>query len=177
MTAIAPQPSDPKSPPPKNGHTNLWQRRLIQPIKAQLMQGVSARELSRAVAISTTTAIFPILGTTTLIGLAVGFLLRLNQTVIHSVNFLCTPLHILLILPFVRFGEKLLGAPTVTFSIPDMIAIFKDSPADFFHRFGATCLHCILGWAVIAPVLVLTLYAIALPLIRRLKRITLSPAT
>lgn len=176
MTAMASVPPSAESLPATKGRGNFLQRRLIQPIKTQLMQGASARALSCAVAVSTATAIFPILGTTTLIGLAVGHLFRLNQPVIHSVNFLCTPIHILLILPFVRFGEKLVGASAVTFSIPEMLKIFKNSPSDFFHQYGATCLHCILGWAVVAPFLVALLYPITLPLVRHLKKLTLPAA-
>ncbi len=177
MIAMAAIPPTAESPTATKGRANLWQRRLIQPIKNQLIQGASARALSCAVAVSTATAIFPILGTTALIGLAVGYVFRLNQPIIHSVNFLCTPLHILLILPFVRFGEKLVGAPAVTFSIADMMAIFKNSPADFFHQYGATCLHCIAGWAVVAPFLVALLYPITLPLVRRLKKVTFAAST
>jgi len=174
MTSTITQPSAPQPPAGENAGANFWQRRLIQPIRTQLMQGASARELSRAVAISVTTSIFPILGTTTLIGLAVGFLFRLNQTVIHSINFLCTPIHVLLILPFARLGEKITDAPPVPFSIPDMLAMFKNSPGEFFHRYGATCLHCILGWAIVAPLLIALLYMITLPMIRRLKKVTFS---
>ncbi len=133
------------------------------------MQGASVERLTWAVVVALVTGIFPILGTTTIVALVAGYLFRLNQPVIHAVNLVCYPLHILLILPFVRFGEWLFGAGPVPFSIPEMLAIFKDSPARFFELYGMTCLYCIAAWGLVAPVLGAVLYPAMLPLVRKLK--------
>jgi hypothetical protein len=55
-----------------------------------------------------------------------------------------------------------------------MISLFTHQPREFFHRFGVTALHAILGWAVVAPFWIPLVYLMAQkPLqatARRLKR-------
>ena len=57
----------------------FWQRRLLDPLMGFLAQGVTPRELSRAISLAVLCGLFPFLGATTLLTLGVGFTLHLNQ--------------------------------------------------------------------------------------------------
>ena len=118
-----------------------------------------------------TLGVFPILGSTTALCLAAAALLKLNQPVIHLVNWFAYPLQIPLILVFIRLGEKIVGAPPVPFSITDMLQRFKDSPAQFLRDFGLTGLHGICGWLVVAPLVVAILYFALRPVLRKMAKV------
>lgn len=149
---------------------SFWQRRVVQPILAQLRQGITPEKLALTLALGLTLAMFPVLGTTSILCFLAGLAFRLNQPVIQLVNWLAYPLQLSLLLVFIRLGEKLCGASPVPFSIPDLMARFKQAPGKFLAEFGMTGLHGILGWGLVALVLVPGLYYGLLPLLRKLRQ-------
>ena len=150
---------------------SFWRRRVRDPILAQLRQGTTPEKIALTIALGVMLGVFPILGSTTALCLAAAVLLKLNQPVIHLVNWLIYPLQPPLILVFIRLGEKLAGAPPVPFSITDMLARFKDSPAQFFRDFGLTALHGIVGWLLVAPLVVAILYFALRPGLRKMAKV------
>src|SRR5262245_45120940 len=64
----------------------FWRRRVIGLIVAQLTQGVSPEKIALTIALGSTIAIFPIMGSTTLLCLIVGVWCKLNQPIIQLVN-------------------------------------------------------------------------------------------
>jgi hypothetical protein len=111
------------------------------------------------------------MGSTTTLCAIVGFCLKLNQPVIQLVNFLVYPLQLATILVFVRIGESVVCAPHISFSIPELIHKFNESPAKFLQQFGMTGVHGIIAWCVIAPCVGALLYFILLPPIEKLAQL------
>jgi len=149
----------------------LWQRRVLDPIVAQLTQGITPEKIALTLAIGSALALFPVIGTTTLLCLLVGILLRLNQPIIQMVNFLCAPIHIPLIYLSVRWGQRLFGVPVVPFSIRYFVNLLWNDPVHFMHRFGATLLHAIVVWGIAAPFWVTVFYYLMLPMLREIARL------
>lgn len=142
---------------------NLWQERVIALIAAQFTQGFTPPKIALTISLGFNLGLFPILGaTTTLCGLA-ALCLRLNQPVIQLVNWLTSPLQLVMILVFVRIGEWLMHAKHISFSIPELIRKFHESPGRFFQEFGMTGLHGIMAWLLIAPFTTALVYFILLP--------------
>ena len=150
---------------------SFWRRRVRDPIMAQLKQGTTPHKMALTIGLGAALGVFPILGSTTALCLAAAALLKLNQPVIHLVNWLVYPLQIPLLLVFIRFGEKIVGARPVPFSVTDMLQRFKDSPAQFFRDFGLTALHGIGGWLVVAPLVVAILYFVLRPALRKMAQV------
>ena len=144
----------------------FWQRRLIQPIRNQLTQGVTPRAIAVGIAVGAICGIFPVLGTTSVLTALVTFVFRLNQPITQAVSWLVYPLQIALIPAFVRGGEFLLGAEPISFSIPQMISDFGDSPGAFFSQFKMTFVHCIVAWGVAVPILAVLIIGITHPILR-----------
>lgn len=157
------QEQDGASAPSKPG---FWQRRLIQPIRNQLTQGVSPRALAIGIAVGAICGIFPVLGTTSVLTALVTFVFRLNQPITQAFSWLVYPLQIALIPAFVRGGEFLFGAEPISFSIPQMMKDFAASPGAFFAQFKMTFVHCIVAWTVAVPVLAVLIVGITHPLLR-----------
>ncbi len=148
----------------------FWRERVVGLIGAQLTQGVTPQKISLTIALGITLAMFPILGSTTLLCAAVAFWLKLNQPIIQLVNWLAYPLQFAMLLPFIRIGEWLTRAPQVTFSIPQMLRKFHDSPGKFLGEFGMTGIHGIIAWLLIAPILSALIYFTLLPPLKKLSQ-------
>jgi uncharacterized protein (DUF2062 family) len=157
------------STPPARG---FWQRRLVDPLVAQLTQGVTPDRLAATLAVGTACSLFPFLGLTSLLNLVVGIRLRMNQPILQTLNQLLGPLHLLMILAYVRLGEWLWRASDARFTIGDMIRTFRDETfLVFLERFGWAGIHALSAWIITTPLLVAAIYYPLRPVLRRLARL------
>ena len=145
---------------PQGKLSRFWKKFVVKPIKQQLTRGVTVEKIALSMAISPVISAFPVLGTTNMLSLLAGSILRLNLPFLLLFKSLFYPLHLGLILVFIRIGESLNGAPHIPFSIPQLLALFKDDPMQFARDFGMTALYGIEAWALIAPWFAIPLYFI-----------------
>ncbi len=129
-------------------------------IREQLTQGITPQKVAFTVALGAAVGIFPVLGSSTLLCLSLGAALKLNQPMLQAVNYLVSPLQIIMIPIFARIGEMIVGAKHFPFSIPEVVKSFSESPASFIAQFGILGLHAALAWtALAAPILCLAYFA------------------
>ena len=165
MNIAAPSPNPPGTRP----RPPFWRRRVVQPLLALLAQGVTPDKLSATLAVGTVCSMFPFLGTTAALNLGVGLWLRMNQPVLQTLNQVLGPLHVVMILVYVRIGEVLWRAPEADrFSIVEMVRAFADlSFGEFLQRFGWAGVHAFTAWALTSPLLLATIYFFFRPIMRR----------
>jgi len=154
----------------------FWKRRLVKPVLSLLKQGITPRSLAFSLALGCAMGVFPVLGTTTMLCIALAALLRLNYAAVQLTNWLVYPLQIVLILPFVRLGEKLFGAEPFPLSVAELAAVAKDGPLKVFSMFGESILHALAGWIITAVPTMLLLYLMLEPLLRRALARSTAPA-
>lgn len=155
---------------------NLLQRRVVDPIVAQLTQGLTPQKIALTIAIGSSIAMFPILGTTTLICLIVGVFMKLNQPIIQAVNLASTPIHIPFIFYSFKWGELLFGAAQTRLEMRAMRRLLIDDPLRFVQDYGTTALHAIVVWAVLVPFWATAVYYISLPILRGIENARLATA-
>ncbi len=154
--------------PPGSPAGGFWRRRLLEPLRRQLLQGVTPRKLAVTLAVGSVCSLFPFLGFTSLLNLGVGVVLRLNQPLLQGWNQLLGPLQLLLILPYVRAGELIWGAPAGAFTVTTMLEVFaRASWSEFLTRFGWAGVHALTAWLVTAPLLAAALYLPLVPVFTR----------
>lgn len=154
-----------------------WQRRIFQPIRQQMTQGISADRIALTLALGFSLGIFPILGSGFLLCGVAAWCLRLNQPLIQAVGTVAYPAQLLLLLPFYRAGEWAFQVPPVPLSIPVLLQeFFRDIP-EFLKRYGMTGVRGIVVWAVITPPVGTALYFLLLPCLRRLAPVSALPAS
>lgn len=146
---------------------SFWQRRIVAPILAQLRQGITPEKIALTVALGSVLAVFPVLGSTTILCAAAAASLRLNQPIIQLVNYLVYPLQFALLIPFYRAGEWF-GAPHLSLSIPEMVERFRAGPLRFIADFGTIALGGVAAWLLLAPLVAAPLYFALRPLLHRL---------
>lgn len=125
-------------------------------VRLILTQGLTPRALARCVVAGVAFSVFPIMGTTTVLCAAVAAAGRLNQVAIQGVNWLVAPLHVMLIIPLMRLGERVWGAPPLPLASDELIALVRADAMGFARRFGMTLVHAVSGWALtVLPLAVL----------------------
>ena len=152
----------------QNSRESWWRRWLVAPVVRQLTLGTTPEKIAWTIALGVVLGVFPIMGTTTLVCLLAGWLFRLNQPVLHVFKSLVYPLHLALILVFIRLGERLYGVPLISFSIPQLLAKFKEDPLQFGKDFGLAAWHGVSAWLLIAPVAAILIKVALMPVIKRL---------
>jgi uncharacterized protein (DUF2062 family) len=153
------------SPAPRS----FWKRRLADPVVGLLSHGVTPDKIAATLAVGTAVSLLPFFGVTTLFNLVVGLKLRMNQPLLQALNYLLTPVHLVMIFVYVRFGETLWGAHDTPFSIRELFSMFHEKPfAEFLQRFGWTGIHAFTAWALSVPVIIPVLYYTLRPLMRKL---------
>ena len=148
---------------------SFWQRRMVDPIIAQITQGVTPDRIAFTLAVGSGVSMFPFLGFTSLLNLAVGLRLRLNQPILQTLNQLLGPLHLIMIIIYVRVGEAIWGAERIPFSIPVLLDTLRHQPiSEFLHRFGWASIHALTAWVISLPLIILPLNVILRPILRKL---------
>lgn len=153
---------------PDTSGKSRFRRWIVEPILVQLKRGITPEKISLSIALGITLGIFPIMGSTSLVCFFFGWLLKLNQGILHLFKTIVYPLQLCLILIFIRLGQQLNGVPLIRFSIPELLTQFKESPAQFASDFGMAALHGIEAWAIAAIILIPLIRMISLYLIKKM---------
>jgi uncharacterized protein (DUF2062 family) len=138
----------------------LLDKYLLAPVLALLTQGLSPRLLALSLAVGLVVGIFPVLGTTTVLCTLVAAGLRLNHIAVQTVHLLVTPVQLLLIIPFVRVGEWVLGKAPQPLSIGEGLALIAQGALNAVAVLWDAILHAMLGWVLLCPVLFVVVYVI-----------------
>ena len=130
----------------------VWfNKKIKDPLIEELKQGITAKELAAACAVSLAIAVNPFIGTTTILCLLAGKLLKLNHVVMQTINYFSYPLQIALIIPWIRLGEKITGATAQPIELSQILAEFSQSFGNFLSKFLEMGFHAFLGWIVVIP--------------------------
>jgi uncharacterized protein (DUF2062 family) len=141
--------------------------RLFKPLLTLLLQGVSPRRLALCVAIGVVVGNIPILGISTILCAAIALAFRLNLPAMQMVQAAMAPTQILLIIPFVRFGEWLLRLPPQPVSIKEGLALLAQGAGHAIVVLRDAILHAGLAWMLVAPIAVLLIYTLLTPVFAR----------
>jgi uncharacterized protein (DUF2062 family) len=148
---------------------------LISPLRALLKQGITPARLALSMASGLTIGLFPIVGTTTAICTMLAIGLRMNLLVIQLGNWLIYPLQLILVVPFLIMGEHIFGSTTNL--DPSYVAeLLRTDILLAVQTVSRMILHGAFAWALCAPLIFLSIYAVLLPLFRIMgSRTTMPP--
>ncbi len=144
------------------------QRRVKAPVIALLRQGITPDKMALCLALGVGIGVFPILGTTTATCAIVALTLRLNLVAIQIANYVVYPLQILLIIPFLRLGEWLVGATPLPLSVTQIVERFEGGFWNGINTLTTALLHAALGWLVVVPAVTAGIYLALRPVMRRM---------
>lgn len=142
--------------------------RVGQVLGDQIRQGLSAHEIALTLGIGLCLSVPPVIGVTTILCTVAAIVLRLNQPVIQTINVLAYPLQLLLLVPFLRAGEWLFGAPHTPLSPGRIVAMGKADLFGTIESLWTVTWHGAVVWMIASPPAALLVYRLTKPALERL---------
>lgn len=124
--------------------------RFRQRLRRLLLQGSSPQQLAACISLGAVVSVCPIIGAPTPLLALMALVLRLNMPLIQAVNYLGTAPQWLLIVPFLRLGEWLVGGEPLPLAPAEIIEHLRQDALGFFGEFGFAAWHAAIGWIVVA---------------------------
>ena len=149
---------------------SVWRRKVADPLLRLLKQGVTPRQLAFGVALGLVVGVFPVVGATTILCLVLASVFRLNHIAVQTGNWVAYPFLLMLVIPFVRFGEFVTRSEQFPISPARLKEVASEGAVVFFQTFSQAILHGIIGWSIVAPLAIALLFVALLPLFRLWKR-------
>ena len=140
-----------------------------------LSDGQSPAKTAWTIALGFAVGMFPLLGLTTIACVLLASVLRLKQAPIQLGNYVALPFQILLVIPFLRLGERITGAERFVFDPPALLKGFPHIPESTARAVVMAQWHMIEGWAVVAPLAFLLAGLLAKAILRRKQRAGIVP--
>jgi uncharacterized protein (DUF2062 family) len=129
-----------------------FRERVKDPLLELLRQGLSPRGLAWSLAAGVAIGIIPLFGTSTGLCVAVAMAFRLNQPAMQLANYLAYPLQLLLLLPFIRLGERLFSAPHLALSLAQLQLALRTDAWGTVQLFWTSLWHASVAWLLVVPV-------------------------
>lgn len=126
-------------------------RRIKDPLLALLRKGLSPEGLAWSLAVGLALGVIPLFGTSTALCVGAALAFRLNQPAMQLANYLAYPLQIILLIPFIRLGERLFGVPRLPLSLPTLLDAMKVDAWGTLGRFWTSLWHAGVAWLLVVP--------------------------
>lgn len=155
-------------------HHNWIYRRCVLPILALLRMGATPRTLAWSIAVGLVIGINPVLGSTTLLCLAVTFRFRLNLVAAQIANHVMFPLELALVIPFIRLGSYVFRTAAMPLSPHLFLQDARIAPLALTRQLWMWEWHAFVLWAsvsvVVTPLVALALTPVLRGLLERIQR-------
>ncbi|MDP1830529.1 MAG: DUF2062 domain-containing protein [Geothrix sp.] len=144
-----------------------WLRnRVWNPLLGLLRHGLSPEGLAWSLAAGLALGIIPLFGTSTALCAGAAMAFRLNQPAMQLANYLAYPLQLALLIPFIRLGEWIFGAPHLPLSLAVIQGALQADAWAALGLFWTSLWHAGMAWLLVVPVpMVLLAWGLA-PLFR-----------
>jgi uncharacterized protein (DUF2062 family) len=149
-------------------HHNWIYRRVALPILALLRMGASPEKLAWSIAVGLLIGINPILGSTTVLCLALAFLLRLNVAASQLGNHIVYPLELILVIPFIRAASRAFHTAPMPLSANQLMHAAREHPLNLIRQLWLWEWHAFLLWALLAAIAIPAIAFTLTPVMRHL---------
>jgi uncharacterized protein (DUF2062 family) len=134
---------------------------------ALLRMGAMPRSLAWSIAVGLLIGINPVIGSTTLICLAVTIRFRLNVVAAQIANHAMFPLELVLLVPFIRLGSRVFHTAAMPLAPHLMLEEARISPLTLIRKLWMWEWHAFVLWAAIALVAAPLIAQALTPLLQR----------
>jgi uncharacterized protein (DUF2062 family) len=146
---------------------DLFQRRVLLPLRDLLRQGITPEKVALSVACGVVLGVFPVIGATTILCALAAIALRLNLPAIQVVNYVATPLQLALLLPLMRLGESIFRAPRLQFSMAQILEMIRADASHAISTLWVSTMYAIAAWLILAPASAAAIYFLLRAPLRR----------
>jgi uncharacterized protein (DUF2062 family) len=143
---------------------NKW---LIGPFTKFLKIGLSPEKLAQSFALGICLGTMPVPGSTITCTIA-AITLKLNFGAIQLINYMVSPLQLLLIYPLFKAGAALTSSQIMSGTLDSFTERFRLDVWNTLLELGTTAMFAVAVWAVISVPVGIILYKVSLPVFRRI---------
>jgi len=144
-------------------------RRMVLRIIDLLRQGITPEKIAQSLAFGIVLGIFPVLGSTTILCALAAIIFRLNLPAIQLVNYFVYPLQLVLLIPFIRFGEILFRSPHLSLSLPFIFRMIRENAWQTTKTYWTSGWHAMIAWCLVGPLAIYLLAKLLTPVLRKLE--------
>jgi uncharacterized protein (DUF2062 family) len=148
----------------------FFHRRVVHPLLELLRMGATPEGLAWSLAIGVVVGVNPLLGSTTVVGLALAGIFRLNLVASQIGNHIVYPVQIALFPLWVHIGSVLFHTPGLPMGKRALIEGVTRHPWETTRLLWTWEWHALIVWFVAAIVAAPLLKAVLEPMLRRLHR-------
>lgn len=122
----------------------------VRQVRAIFSSGLDPRTLALTLAVGVALGVLPLLWGTTFLCALAARMLKLNQVAMQTVNYLCYPLQLALLLPFCRLGLRLFPwGPAIP---PEFLShLFHGDARGGASQLVVVTLKALGAWFIVAP--------------------------
>jgi uncharacterized protein (DUF2062 family) len=131
---------------------NLWQRWIVNPVMGMLRHGAQPERLAWSLALGLVIGVNPLLGSTTLLVLALAALFRLNLVASQVGNHAMYPVQLVLFPVFIKLGSMVFSTQKLPLQGNALWGAVKHHPWDTTRLLWSWEWHAMVVWAVFAAV-------------------------
>jgi len=142
----------------------------VRPLLGLLQKGATPERLAWSLAVGAAVGINPLLGSTTVLALALAGVFRLNVVASQIANHAVYPLELLLFPVWIKLGSLLFGTPGLPLSKDALLDAVKHHPWATTRALWTWEWHALVVWALAMCVAVPTLAWAATPALRKASR-------
>ena len=144
-----------------------YKNKIQTKLKQFLTQGLSPEKIALTLGFGITLGIFPIIGFTSGLCVICASVFRLNQGLLQFINYLIYPLQIVLIIPFFQLGAWVMHDRDFTLNLKTLQIKFTTDFINALNELWTAAWHAALVWLIIAPILIIIVNKVSLPIIRK----------
>jgi len=145
-------------------------RKIVWPILELLRQGITPEKIALSIALGAAIGVFPVLGSTTFLCAAAALILRLNLPAIQLVNYLMYPLQLILFLPFLDAGSRIMRTAPIALSMKQVFGMIESNPLGLIRILWSATVGAMTIWVILSPLVIGIIYIVLAPLLRRFVR-------
>lgn len=135
-----------------------------------LRRGASPKRLAWSLTIGFIIGINPVIGSTTVLTIAVSHLFRLNHPASQLGTHSAYPFQILLLLPFLQAGSLVFGMGPLPLQSSEILQMVKTHPLNLLRTLWTWEWHALVLWVVMAIVVTPALAALLTRILERAAR-------
>ena len=121
----------------------IWVR-----FKKLFKQGLTPKQLSLSITVSTVVSLFPIFGISTIVLAALAVRYKLNLPIMIALSYVVEPIKAILFIPFINIGETLFGTEHTLLTFEAIKASYNASFWDTVVSLSYELLCGFAGWAL-----------------------------
>ena len=134
--------------------------KFLKPMLGFLKQGMTPNRLALSASLGFVFGLFPVVGVTTVLCLLIALIFKLNVAAMQLINYIVYPLQLLLIIPLINLGSRILNVNPIPYSLSELVDLVQNDFLLALKQLWVAHLVGMVAWVIVIVPMGLILYLI-----------------